>query len=55
MVENRKKIFGDLNITKSYPLKWPALEDKLVKHFEAARKKNKIVTVHWFRRISQQI
>jgi hypothetical protein len=33
--ENRKKIFGDVNITKSYPLKWPALEDELVKHFEA--------------------
>jgi hypothetical protein len=51
----REKISGDINVTKSYPLKWPALENELVKHFEVARKKNKIVTVHWFRRIYQQI
>jgi hypothetical protein len=46
----REKIFGNIKITKSYPLKWPALEKELVKHFNAAREKNKTVTVHWFRR-----
>jgi hypothetical protein len=51
----REKIFGKVSITKSYPLKWPALENELVKRFEAARKRNKIVTIHWFRRISQLI
>jgi hypothetical protein len=40
---------------KSYSMKWPALENKLVKQFQAVREKNKIVTIHWFRRISQQI
>jgi hypothetical protein len=51
----RKEIFGGVSIAKSYPLNWPALEHTLVKHFEAARARNKIVTIHWFRRISQQI
>jgi hypothetical protein len=37
------------------PPKWPALEKTLVEHFTAARAENKIVTVHWFRRMSQQI
>jgi hypothetical protein len=51
----REQIFGDVSIAKSYPLKWPALEHTLVKRFEAARAKNKIVAIRWFRRISQQI
>jgi hypothetical protein len=51
----REKIFGNIKITKSYPLKWPALEKELVKHFNAAKEKKKIVTMHWFRRMSQQI
>jgi hypothetical protein len=39
---NREKIFGDINITKSYPIKWPALEKELVKQFTAARENNKM-------------
>jgi hypothetical protein len=35
--------------------KWPALEQELVARFTAARNDNKIVTIHWFRRGSQQI
>jgi hypothetical protein len=50
----RDKIFGG-PIPKPYPSKWPVLEKGLMKHFKAARDNNKIVTVHWFRRVSQQI
>jgi hypothetical protein len=51
----RAIIFGKVNFTKNYPLKWPALEKELIKQFQAARASNKIVIIHWFRRISQQI
>jgi hypothetical protein len=42
----RESIFGDTNITKSYFMKWSALENELVKQFQAAKEKNKIVTIH---------
>jgi hypothetical protein len=48
----RDKIFGG-PIPKPYPSKWPALETELMKQFKAARGGNKIVTIHWFRRVSQ--
>jgi hypothetical protein len=51
----KNKIFGDKSIFTPYPPKWPALEKTLVEHFTAARAENKIVTIHWFRRMSQQI
>jgi hypothetical protein len=51
----RATIFGKVNFTKNYLLKWPALEKELVKQFQAARASNKIVTIHWFGRISHQI
>jgi hypothetical protein len=51
----REKIFGNRSIFSTYPPKWPALEKTLVEHFTAARTENKIVTVHWFRRMAQQI
>jgi hypothetical protein len=51
----REKIFGDRTIPSAYPPKWLALEKTPVEHFMAARKNNRIVTVHWFRRMSLQI
>jgi hypothetical protein len=53
--KNRDKIFGKRSVFSAYPPKWPALEKTLVEHFIAARRENKIVTVHWFRRIAQKI
>jgi hypothetical protein len=52
--ESRDRIFGS-KIPRSVVPKWPALEEELIKRFTAARNENKIVTVHWFRRVSQQI
>jgi hypothetical protein len=43
------------SIFSTHPPKWPALEKTLVKHFTVARTENKIVTVHWSRRMAQQI
>jgi hypothetical protein len=40
---------------KFMPPKWPRLEEELLKRFKAARKSNKIVTIHWFRRSVQQL
>jgi hypothetical protein len=51
----RDKIFGNKSVFTPCPPKWPALEKTLVEHFTAARAKNKIVTVYWFRCMSQQI
>jgi hypothetical protein len=51
----REKIFGNRSIFSTYLPKWPALKKTLVEHFTAARTENKIVTVHWFRRMAQQI
>jgi hypothetical protein len=51
----KDKIFGDKSVFTPYPPKWLALEKTLVEHFTAARAENKIVTIHWFRRMSQQI
>jgi hypothetical protein len=51
----KDKIFGNKSVFTPCPRKWPALEKTLVEHFTAARAENKIVTVHWFRRMSQQI
>jgi hypothetical protein len=50
----REKIFGG-DIPAAYPPRWPRLEKKLVKQFTAAKKSKKIVTIHWFRRVSKQI
>jgi hypothetical protein len=40
---------------KSMPPKWPRLEEELLKRFIAARGSNKIVIVHWFRRMAQEL
>jgi hypothetical protein len=40
---------------KSMSPKWPRLEEGLLKHFKATRESNKIITIHWFRRIAQQL
>jgi hypothetical protein len=52
---NTFELLAMLLFMTPYPPKWPALEKTLVEHFTAARAENKIVTVHWFRRMSQQI
>jgi hypothetical protein len=52
--KQRDKIFGG-QIPRFVTPKWPALEQELVARFTAARNDNKIVTIHWFRRVSQQI
>jgi hypothetical protein len=52
--ETKEKILvGD--IFMAYPPKWPVLEKELVQQFTAARNNNKIITIHWFRRILRQI
>jgi hypothetical protein len=50
----RDKIFAG-PMPKPYSLKWPALEKELMKQSGTARDNNRIVTVHWFRRVSHQI
>jgi hypothetical protein len=50
----REKIFGG-NMPTAYPPRWPDLEKELVKQFTTARRAHKIVTIYWFRRMSQQI
>jgi hypothetical protein len=50
----KKKIFGG-DVPMAYSPKWPALKRELVQQFTVARNNNKIVTIHWFRRIFRQI
>jgi hypothetical protein len=50
----RDKTFGG-PMPKPYTPKWPALEKELMKQFRTVRDNNRIVTVHWFRRVSHQI
>jgi hypothetical protein len=52
--EAREKIFSS-DVPMAYPPKWPALKRELVRQFTTARNNNKIVTIHWFRRVSRQI
>jgi hypothetical protein len=53
--KNRHKIFGKRSVFSACSPKWPALEKTLVEHFIAAKRENKIVTVHWFWRMAQKI
>jgi hypothetical protein len=40
---------------KFMPLRWSRFEGELLKRFKIAREHNKIVKVHWFRRMAQQL
>jgi hypothetical protein len=51
----RDKIFPNGDIPTAYPPKWPGIEEELVKQFQAARKENKIVKIHWFQRMAQKL
>jgi hypothetical protein len=51
--KNKEKILGGA-MPKAMPPKWPRLEEELLKRFKAARDSNKIVIIHWFRRMAPQ-
>jgi hypothetical protein len=40
---------------KKHTPKWPHLEKELVRLFTIARKRNKIVTMHWFQRTAAEV
>jgi hypothetical protein len=42
-------------VTQKHAPKWPQLENELVRLFTATRERNKIVTMHWFRRTSAEV
>jgi hypothetical protein len=52
--KTRQKLLKGCTFKKHAP-KWPRLEKELVRLFTAARERNKIVTVQWFRRMSAEV
>jgi hypothetical protein len=47
----REKLLKSYTLKKHAP-KWPQLEKELMRLFTVARKRNKIITIHWFQRMS---